>query len=392
MATSNTMSEIKFSLQALINSINTRSAKGVLLIVVDDKNVQGLYTYKQLKKVTDDWETANKTYITTAFSDYGVNEVMVVSAHVGDTTGTMAGKDNISNSLSTALSLLNKVYVNGYMVVPQITTNSDKKIVADFVKEQRVDDYPLKCVLFNYSTADNEGIINFTGSNLTNEVTISSTVGNATVDGSAVSATTIESVSSNDYTVDVASYLCTLGANESITNHTAKNVVGCDVKADEDACVANGELFLYNNGSNIVFSRGVNSKQTFASNESEALSKIRVIDVIDMVKSDLRLIFNSTYLGKVGNSYTNRKSLCVTLNNYLSGISSQGYLSNDDTSYVELDVNATKTYLESLGTDTDGMTDAQILRAKIDTHVFADAVLYIMDIIEDINFVLQYET
>jgi hypothetical protein len=375
MPTTNTMSKLKFSLQALANSIATRADKGVLILVLDDKNVQGLYTYRQLKKVTENWETANKNYISTAFSDYGVAEIMVVSQHT-NANSTVNGKDNISNSLPNCLALLNKVFKNGWLVAPQISTDADKKIVADFVKSQRKDsDYPIKAVLYNYE-ADNEAIVNFTGANLKN-----------TING------TTSLVESGDYTVEVASYLCILGPNESITNHVAKNITDCDIKDDDDASVANGELFLYNNGTNIVFSRGVTSKQTFATNESEALSKIRVVEVIDMVKSDLRDTFNNSYLGKYGNSYANRKSLVSNLNGtYFKTISKQGYLSNDEVSFCELDVDATRNYLESKGTDTDNMKDQDILKAKIDTHVFIKSTLYIMDVIEDVNFVLQYTT
>lgn len=375
MATSNTMSKLKFSLQALANTIATRADKGVLVLVIDDKNVQGLYIYKQLKKVTENWEDANKNYISTAFSDYGVNEIMVASQHT-NADNTVDGKGNISNSLPNCLALLNKVFKNGWLIAPQVITDADKKVVGDFVKSQRKDsDYPIKAVLYNYS-ADNEGIVNFTGSNLKNTIN-----------------ETIDSISSEDYTVEVASYLCTLGANESITNHVAKNITGCDVKDDDDVSVSNGELFLYNNGSNIVFSRGVNSKQTFATNESESLSKIRVVEVIDMVKSDLRDTFNNSYFGKYGNSFSNRKSLVSNLNgSYFKTIINQGYLSNDETSSCQLDINATKAYLESKGTDTDDMKDTDILKAKIDTHVFLKCTLYIMDVIEDIDFVLQYTT
>lgn len=377
MPTQNTMSKLKFSLQALADSTITRAEKGTLILVIDDKNVQGIKKYQQLIKVTDNWETANKNYISTAFSDYGVSEIMVVSQHT-NAEKAVDGKDNIGNSIANCLALIGQVFVNGWLVAPQIkdTDTASKKIIVDFVKSQRTGlDYPLKAVLYNDS-ADSEGIVNFTAKGLTN-----------TVSG------VVTTVSPEDYLVDVGSYLCTLGANEGITNHVAKNITDVAVMTDPDTHVSNGELFLVNNGTNIVFSRGVNSKQIFATNESEVLSKIRVVEVIDMVKSDLRETFNNSYIGKYGNSYANRKSLVSNLNGtYFRTLMNQGYLSNDTTSFCQLDINATKVYLESKGTNTDGMKDADILKAKIDTHVFISCVLYIMDVIEDINFVLQYTT
>ena len=93
--------------------------------------------------------------------------------------------------------------------------------------------------------------------------------------------------------------------------------------------------------------------------------------------------FNKYYIGKYGNSFANRKSLVSNLNGtYFKTLMRQGYLSNDEVSYCELDVDATKIYLESLGTDTDDMKDIDILRHRIDTHVFIKCRLLVMDVIE----------
>lgn len=359
MTTSNTMHGVKFKVQALATTISTRATHGVLFLVLDDLTVApGLYKYAKLKKVTEAYDTANKALISTAFADYGIKNLIVAVAH--DTSG-------ITGSLDTSLSLLNKVNENGWLAAPQITSDADKKKVADFIKAQRRDeDYPLKGVLHNYAT-DNEGIVNFTASNLGD-------------------------MDSNVYAALVAAQLCVLGANESITNHTAKNVTSCDIKVDNDDCVAKGELFLYNNGKNIVYSRGVNSIQTIPAEQSETLSKIRIVEVIDLTKSDMREIFEQSYLGKLGNSYKNRKTLINALNSYLRTLSTEGYLSNDEASFAELDVEATRAYLESKGIDTDNMKDEDILKAKLGSNVFIKVTLICMDTIEDISINLQYET
>lgn len=359
MATSNVMHGVRFTVQALAESVSTRAAHGVLFIVLDDETVTpGLYRYTKLKKVIETYDTDNKAIISTAFADYGIKSLIVAVGHA---------ETGITGSLDTALSLLNKVNENGWLTVPQISSDADKKKVADFIKAQRRDeDYPLKGVLYNYAS-DCEAIVNFTASNL-------------------------GAIIPDAYAAQVAAQLCVLGANESITNHTAKNVTSCDIKADNDECVGKGELFLYNNGKNIVYSRGVNSLQTIGTNQSEELSKIRIVEVIDLVKSDMREIFELNYLGKLGNSYKNRKTLINALNSYLRTVSTEGYLSNDVQSFAELDVEATIKYLEGKGIDTDEMKTEDILKEKLGSNVFIKVTLYCMDTIEDINIVLQYDT
>jgi len=359
MTTSNTMHGIKFTVQALATTVSTRAAHGVLFLVLDDATVSpGLYRYSKLKKVIEAYDATNKALISTAFADYGVKSLIVAVGH--DTEG-------ITGSLDATLSLLNKVNENGWLSVPQVTLETDKTKVADFIKAQRRDeDYQLKGVLYN-RTSDNEGVVNFTASNL-------------------------GAIDPNVYAVQVAAQLCTLGANESITNHTAKNVTSCDVKTDNNDSVSKGELFLYNNGKNIVYSRGVNSIQTIPANQSEAISKIRIVEVIDLTKSDMKEIFEASYIGKYGNSYKNRKTLINNLNSYLRTLSTDGYLSNDEVSFAELDVEATKAYLESKGTDTENMKNEDILKAKLGSNVFIKVKLICMDTIEDINISLNYET
>lgn len=360
----NVLQKVKFSVKALASSIIARASKGTLFLVVDDANIQGVYTYTKLKKVTEDYSEETKAMLTKAFNEYHVSKVVLSAVH-DDVSG-------ITAVLDKALAQISKVNFNGWLCVPQITSNEDKQKVVDFIKTQRnEEDYPIKAVVAN-TAANYEAIVNFTGKDL-GELT------------------------SDQYCLDVACVLCTLGANEAITNYTAKNVTCCDVKEDADSSVANGELFLFNNGTSIVFSKGVNSLTTIPAGQSNAYTKIRVIEVIDMVKSDVNGIIQNKYLGKFGNSYKNRTIFVDELNNYLDVTRNEGYLSNDldadgKYSYAELDVEATREYIENiLGGDCEDMTDLEILQQKIDTHVFTKIILHVQDVIENIEIVISYD-
>ena len=82
--TGNTLFGNKFSISALADSVTERATKGVLILVLDDATVAPkLYTYKKLKEVAENYDTKNKGYITTAFSDYKVRKVIVAVGHAG---------------------------------------------------------------------------------------------------------------------------------------------------------------------------------------------------------------------------------------------------------------------------------------------------------------------
>ena len=327
--------------------------------MLDDSSVTaGLYTYTKLKLITESYTAENKAYIAKAFNDYHLNKVMVVVAH--DTAG-------IKVSVDTALKFLGKVRENGWLVCPEATDVDTKQKIVEFIKTQRnEEDFPIKAVLYN-CPADTEAVVNFTGKNLGNGLT------------------------SEKFCVDVACELCKLEANEGITNKNAKNVKTCDIKDDYNAHVQSGELFLYNDGKHIKYSTGVNSLQTIESEQSEFLCKIRVLEVVDMVKSDLYELMDETIIGKYGNSYANRRVVVASINSYLKTITNEGYLSNDVTSYAELDVEGTREYLNSLNIDTSDMEDKDVLAYKIDSHVFIKIYLYVMDVIEQIQIAIRYD-
>ena len=68
----------------------------------------------------------------------------------------------------------------------------------------------------------------------------------------------------------------------------------------------------------------------------------------------------------------------------------QGVLSDSNTSYVELDVAATRAYAQSLNIDTSTMTDTQVLNIDTGTNVFITGKLYPLDCMEDLALVLNY--
>ena len=126
MATNNVMNKLIFTLKALTNDITIRASHGTLILVLDDENVSGIHTYKKLKKVTENYSTKNKQYISLAFATYGVKKVLVVSGHTTD--GVTTG---ISNSIDDILRQLNTVYENGYLVVRQLGDITDDNVLAN---------------------------------------------------------------------------------------------------------------------------------------------------------------------------------------------------------------------------------------------------------------------
>ncbi len=357
------LQSVNITLKALVSSAISRSNRGIVCLILDEPTVKGVKTYTGLKKVTDKFSTTNKAIITRCFSSRGANTLKVACYNSAATE---------AETIDTALALLNGIKFN-YLACPSATTDDTKLLIANFIKAQRnANNILVKAVLNGY-VADYEGIINFTPTQVV-------------CDGATYTGA--------DFCVDVACVIAGLSFTESLTNHTISGITSVtNSGTDLDAMVDAGQLFMFwdDDLEEYVFSRGVNSKTTIGANEKQSMKKIRVMEILDMIRDDVKLSFKTGYSGKVSNILPNRKLLVSAFNTYLNGLAREQVLSATQTSSFELDVDSARTYIEDvLKMDTTSMTDAQVLAIDTDEQVFIDGTVYIADCAEDLSLVLNF--
>lgn len=347
---------IKIILQALSNDAVIRSIRGIVALVLKD-SVVGINTYKGKKYVKDTFTAENKAIIDKCFDKYGVHTLKVVT---------------YVENVSEALNKIEDVEKFNYLACPEATTDADKKLISDFIKSQRNNNNILvHAVLANYK-GDHEGVINFTNTLVTDEY---------------------GEYNGSKFCVDVACMIATLSIERSLTNYVIKGVKSVEgLPEDNELATQNGELFIYYDYDMeaYIFSDGVNSLTTLGDDEKEILKKIRICEIFDMVRDDLKVSFKKSYRGKIGNSYNNRKLIRDSFNMYFKSLARQGLLNEDEDNSCWLDVDATKEYLESKGIDTQDMTDDEILKKDIDNKLFLQGHIYALDTIDELEFVINY--
>ena len=108
---------------------------------------------------------------------------------------------------------------------------------------------------------------------------------------------------------------------------------------------------------------------------------------IDLIRTDIAQTFESGYVGKVLNDYDNKLLLVTAINAYLKGLEGDVLdKTADNRCFVSL--SGQRSYLESRGTDTSDMKDADILRANTGSQVFLEANLTFCDAMEDLSLVI----
>ena len=192
-----------------------------------------------------------------------------------------------------------------------------------------------------------------------------------------------------EYCSRIAGLLAGLPYTVSATYKPLKEITSIpEVDPDDvDKAIDAGKFTLYNNGENIVVARGVTSLTTVTQEETEDLTKIKIVCIQDLIEGDIYSTINSAYIGNYTNSYDNKCLLVTAIRAYLkkldTGAGGAGYISEDHS--MEIDVANTRTYLESKGTDTSSMSEQDIKQANTDSWVFLVGSVSILDAIEDVK-------
>lgn len=342
---------IAFSTQAA--SAISRSQKGVVALIIRDAKENGGHVLTNITQIPETLGTKNKDYITQAFIGY-VNPPKKVIVFV-----LPAAAENLADALTYL-----QTQTFDYLAGPPDISIAECTEVVTWIKAQRADGFTPKAVLPE-TAADSEAIINFT------------TTG--------IMVGTIEYTAA-EYCSRIAGILAGTPMTISCTYAPLREVTDVDrlTKETMDTAIGAGEFIIFYDGEKVKVGRGINSLQTTTSSKGDAFKKIKIVEAIDMIQTDIKATAEDNYIGKYANSYDNKCLLISAIKGYFTGLENDGILKADSSS-VEINLVAQETYLQSKGIDTSAMTEQELKEAATDDKVFLKAGISILDAIEDIS-------
>lgn len=356
--------QIHITFEKAASTAVARSERGKIVMVLDDASAVDLTEYQDMEAVADsELSEDSQDLIRLAFLG-GANSVRVLKlvktgeapTQTNDVAGTLAKIGN---------------YECNWLCAPCLTETADQTAVVSFVEEQRAAGKPIKAVLANADAPDSEGIVNFA----------SGTVSCLFADGET------GEYSGAEYSCRIAGTLAGLALNRSATYYVLDEVTDAvltlDTDETEDSLINEGKLIIIFDGEKYKIARGVTSLTTIGETQSEEYRKIKIVEAMDLIQSDLRKTFADQYIGKIVNSYDNKQLLINNINTYLSGLVGT-VLDPNYENKAYLDVEAQKAYLAERGQNVDEMTDADIQTAKTGSNVFIGMQLRFVDAMEDI--------
>lgn len=351
---------IEFKTQGV--SAVKRGERGIVMLLLNDANAVGLHTIYAPDGIPEQLSAENKHQISLAMMG-GVQPPLKVLAYVYD---LLQGER--AAVLANALKAIEMVQWD-YLAIPDFQTG-DETVVMPQVKSWRDNlNKKIKAVLPNVK-GEHEGIIN-------------STTATFTVKKGKPEERTY---TTPQYCSRIAGLLAGTPLTISATYQVLPEVdaVPTKTKDELDAAIEAGEFICYHDGEKVKVARSVNSLTQFIDGKGEDFSKIKLVDIQDLIHTDIYKTVEDYYIGKYGNSYDNKCLLINAVQGYFESLELAGLLDPGKSS-VGIDLDAQKVYLKSIGMDVTKLNDQQIKEANTKDKVFLKGNCKILDAIEDFN-------
>lgn len=342
-----------------------RSERGVLCVILRDvqQNI-GIkkYVYKRGSDVTKtDYTDANYTALMRAF-DVAVNKVYVLRCN------ELAEMTDIAKELD-------KIKFN--YVCTNVKELQDK-LVTDVV-QRNVDNKGHKCccIVANPTQADSKYVIQVKGTG-----------------GTLKSGVTVKA---EDYVIRVASTLCNLPMNRSLTYYVFEDLASWDdsyitTEAPIGDWISKGWLTLINDDDEVKCGRAVNSLTTFTSTDTEDMSHIIIVEAMNLIIEDIYTTFKDYYVGKYKNTLSNQRLFITSVNSYFRQLMREEVLDDSYDNHCYVDVESQRLAWTSIGkTEAEDWSDAKVQEMTFRTYVYLGGDAKISDAMEDLRFSISLQ-
>ena len=357
MATNIGLPSLTISFQSAARAAANRSKRGYAGVFVRDAQAQGVHQLSSAALIPATLGADNQAYLQRTFLGY-VNPPKKVIAYTTDEEDT---------NLAQALAYMATQEFD-YLVGPADCSSTEAAAIATWVDSQRTNNgTKFKAVLPNQAS-DKYPIVNFAATGMT--------------DGT-------DTYTTAEYCSRIAGVLAGTPMKISATFAPLPELTDVDrLTRDElDAAVNAGKLALKWDGRKVKVARAVNSFVTTSQGMLDSFKKIKIVEIMDLIRTDITATAEDSYIGKYANTYDNKLLLVTAIRGYFMGLEQDDLVQPGYT--VDIDVDAQEQWLTAQGVDTSELTEQEIREADTGSHVFLLVRCKILDAIEDIDIQVE---
>jgi hypothetical protein len=257
-----------------------------------------------------------------------------------------------------------------WLVCPTAETDEKTADLVAWIKTQRNDEHLTYKAILPNTAADFEGVVN-----VANGYSVGST------------AYTAEQACAR-----VGGIICGTSSHRSSTYAALNEATDCDrlSRSALDTAVDAGKLVFMWDGEKVKICRGVTSFQTKTMTKGDSFKKIRLVEIMDMIRDDITITAEDTFIGKYPNTYDAKCVLISAINGYFHQLEKEYVLA---AGFAEIDIEKNIEYIKEHGgvilvgdqeIPIEDATEQQIKEAPTGSYVFLRAVVRLVDAIEDI--------
>lgn len=349
------MPKVKIQFESMGLTAIQRSERGIALLLLKETEITGAGSYRftslaDAVVVENEFSPEVFKYIRLAFE---------ASPHLL--------KIELYNETRTLSEVLNKLVLEkfNYYAAP----NADAEDIAVILSWHKgiveSKDKTIKFIAFN-EVADDETIINWATTSIVYD---------------DVEYTGLE------FTALIAAELAALPLTRSFTYFTWPKISDADLPfaEDEDTAVNDGKLFLTYDGEKYKIARGVNSLTSYSEDKGEDFSKIRIVELMHLIKDDITETWNDFYVGKILNKYENKQQFIALVNQVYFKEIEDTVVDAVGNSRVWIDLVENRFYAIKRGADVENMTDEQIKTYNTGSNLFLAGTVSLLDAMEDLQ-------
>lgn len=339
-----------------------RSERGVLCVIMKDAQQDSgvkKFVYKRgADVVKTDYTEANYKALMRAF-DVAVNKVYVLRCAT-------------ATEFSDVVKELDKLKFN-YVCT---NTKADQQALAAQVVQYNQDNQGHKCVavVANPTQADSKYIVQLKGE------------GGKLKSGDDVKA--------EDYVIRIASTLCNLPMNRSLTYYVFEDLASWDdsyitTEAPIGKWISGGWLTLINDDDEVKCGRAINSLTTFTSTDTEDMSYIIIVEAMNLILEDIYTTFKDYYVGKYKNTLSNQRLFITSVNAYFRQLMKEEVLDDSYDNHSYVDVEAQRLAWLGIGkTEAEDWDENKVQQMTFRTNVFLAGEAKISNAMEDLKFTI----
>lgn len=337
-----------------------RSERGVLCVIMKDAQQDAgikKFVYKRGADVEKtDYTTANYDALMRAF-DVAVNKVYVLRCAT-------------ATEFTDIVKELDKIKFN------YVCTNvkADQQALANQVVQYNHDSQGHKCVtvVANITQGDSKYVIKLKG------------------DGGKLKSGT--EVKAEDYVIRIASTLCNLPMNRSLTYYVFADLASWDdsyltTETPIGDWISKGWLTLINDDDEVKCGRAINSLVTFTSTDTEDMSYIIIVEAMNLIIEDIYTTFKDYYVGKYKNTLSNQRLFITSVNAYFRQLMREEVLDDSYDNHAYVDIESQRLAWLGIGkTEAEDWDENKVQQMTFRTNVFLAGDAKISNAMEDLRF------